>query len=183
MLFRSTWEIIKKNVIKADNSFNDHQHYSDIEIDCECTEEDYECDIGFIRNESFHCVSNNSKLMQIICKEGEIYNISSGYKKIQQDSCIGGITHKEISVVCPKFQLKESSVLSGIFGLCLAFGIFMGMMYIWENLHIIKRKIRSIFTRGNNKEFSQVESKDYDEDDYFVSSQETTELRPINKHK
>ena len=71
---------------------------------CSCTEEDWECDADSIRNNEGSCVSLKHQETLIytapeICED--YYYISTGYRKIAGDSCIGGVNHSQLQIPCP----------------------------------------------------------------------------------
>ena len=90
--------------------YNDLKTLEKIE-DCECTEDDYECDYGFIRQNGSCIASNNSKTNYC---EG-----SSGYRKIIGDTCKGGLKYHSGSVICSNSIVEGSSLwIMSFIGLC-----------------------------------------------------------------
>lgn len=87
---------------------------STIEL-CDCTEEDYECDIGFSRDKPGDpCTSNEKKKQsqnETSSNEPEIlkppekcngyYPMSKGYRKVPGDVCINGVKFDPILIPCP----------------------------------------------------------------------------------
>ena len=65
---------------------------------CKCTEEDWECDEGFVRHGDGECKSENGQLISEdppkYCKG--YYEITQGYRKVAGDSCFGGINHEPL---------------------------------------------------------------------------------------
>ncbi|KAJ3114588.1 vacuolar protein sorting/targeting protein PEP1, partial [Physocladia obscura] len=58
---------------------------------CECTTNDFECDVGFYRNVENRCVLYSVDTLEPKnCKPGEVYKGSSGYRKIPLSKCNGG---------------------------------------------------------------------------------------------
>lgn len=75
---------------------------------CPCTENDYECDVNFDRTEtSGQCAYNGNDLEVLSQKAGcskkeEHYKVSSGYRKIPGDTCVGDLAQFAPSVRdCP----------------------------------------------------------------------------------
>nr|XP_018900989.1 PREDICTED: sortilin-related receptor-like isoform X1 [Bemisia tabaci] len=91
-----------------------------IEI-CECDIEDYQCDIGFIRNENSHqCIRDKSNglidpyQVPASCKPGQFYNRTKGYVHIPQDACKGGFEKHYLPdlIPCPYKEVKEFLLLA-----------------------------------------------------------------------
>lgn len=59
---------------------------------CPCTEEDYECDIGYSRKDE-KCVLDGSppKYPPSYCPKGSYYSKTKGYRLIASDTCEGGL--------------------------------------------------------------------------------------------
>ncbi|XP_022913328.2 sortilin-related receptor-like isoform X1 [Onthophagus taurus] len=63
---------------------------------CACTATDYECDFGFMQDESHgHCIRNKSSKFDPyeipeMCQPGQMYNRTKGYRKISGDVCSKG---------------------------------------------------------------------------------------------
>jgi hypothetical protein len=83
---------------------------------CPCSEEDFECDVGFYRSAPGEPCSkpghtDNTNQLEIqkppaICNN--FYTISKGYRRIPGDTCVGGLNYDPYIVPCPN---------SGILGL------------------------------------------------------------------
>lgn len=80
---------------------------------CECTEEDWECDLGFERKNQGPCT--HTKSLQYINPNEEFLNcsvyyyITQGYRKVAGDACIGGVDHSPIRVPCSRNGKLNSS--------------------------------------------------------------------------
>ncbi|KAJ3080033.1 vacuolar protein sorting/targeting protein PEP1 [Physocladia obscura] len=58
---------------------------------CQCTTEDFTCDVGYIRNSSNACAINPGYDAMPTCKNGQL-KYSSGYVKVKGTKCVGGLT-------------------------------------------------------------------------------------------
>lgn len=58
---------------------------------CECSEEDWECDIGFQRDKDGICIHKKKQEFTVpeVCEDS--YSLSSGYRKVAGDACMGGV--------------------------------------------------------------------------------------------
>lgn len=86
---------------------------------CECTEDDWECDLGYKRSDSGRCIKTTgqrSAKINIIpqdCKD--YYYVSQGYRKIAGDNCVGGVDHSPVKMKCPaKGPIRESLIAVAI---------------------------------------------------------------------
>lgn len=70
---------------------------------CPCSAEDYECDLGFVfSSASLQCTPINGTIDTSPPTEcSSYYNVTSGYRKIAGDMCIGGIQHPVLVLPCP----------------------------------------------------------------------------------
>ena len=60
---------------------------------CECTEEDYECDIGYIRDDSSICSRiENYQIEDPVCGDNQFMQIPTGYRRVAGNTCIGGVS-------------------------------------------------------------------------------------------
>ncbi|KAM3143555.1 hypothetical protein pb186bvf_004317 [Paramecium bursaria] len=64
---------------------------------CPCTQEDWECDVGYYRNIENKCVAMKEQ-KKIHCSG--TYMKSQGYRKVTGDKCVGGIDLGPISTKC-----------------------------------------------------------------------------------
>lgn len=82
---------------------------------CECTEEDYECDFGFIKDlvDDNKCVPMNPKFAKknneppAFCSD--YYYVSTGKRKIANNNCKGGVEELYVKrkVKCPGKEDSE----------------------------------------------------------------------------
>jgi hypothetical protein len=93
---RTTTYIRRKRNSKCFNP-QEWDKISSIEI-CPCTEENYECDTGFFRDENGACLAIDEQPISYDPPDncnGQ-YKITQGYRKVAGDSCFGGVSHDPI---------------------------------------------------------------------------------------
>ena len=74
---------------------------------CECTEDDYQCDMGYERIEPGQpCTrvggNTNDDIVHkppLVCNG--VYHISRGYRRVPGDSCVNGVKYDPITLPCP----------------------------------------------------------------------------------
>ncbi|KAL4463962.1 hypothetical protein ABPG74_005899 [Tetrahymena malaccensis] len=116
-LFGSKISYIRK---KTDSSCFNSRKVGDLRMiqgSCECTEEDFECDYGFTKDliDETKCVPINAKFAKkrdqppLNCKD--YYFVSSGKRKIANNSCQGGIEelYAKKKVRCPGTEEAEQT--------------------------------------------------------------------------
>ena len=77
-----------------------------IQNNCDCTEDDYQCDVGYHRNEPGDPCTPIKKIDALITNAPPkvcdgYYNITRGYRKVAGDYCKGGEKFDPIKVACP----------------------------------------------------------------------------------
>lgn len=80
---------------------------------CECTEEDWECDLGYERAKDGTCVSQTNETISYDPPEecnGDFYYVTQGYRKVAGNTCAGGVNHEPIKLPCPGKGLAKSHV-------------------------------------------------------------------------
>ena len=101
---------------------------------CECTDEDFECDVGFVRDpesvDSLVCLRDESVDLNYTLVEPPIchgsFEVSRGYRKIAGDVCEKGVDHSPKLVACkPKGMRGKGWLLLLIIGV-LAYLIVKG---------------------------------------------------------
>ena len=73
---------------------------------CQCTEEDFECDVGYFRNNPIDPCTPEVEIPDVEKNKPPsdcigFYTISKGYRKIPTNKCTGGVTFEPIIVPCP----------------------------------------------------------------------------------
>jgi len=90
---------ISYTVKKPENRCINPDHYQNyvLEKNCQCTNEDYDCDVDFIRNSEGKCVKKDGLEIDFSppekCKG--TYTVKSGYRKNVDNSCVGGVVYKD----------------------------------------------------------------------------------------
>ncbi|KAL4482775.1 hypothetical protein ABPG72_022335 [Tetrahymena utriculariae] len=100
---------------------------------CECTELDWECDVGFARakdegkERTGPCVPIQDYKVDNNPPEtcSGSYQVTQGYRRIAGNQCIGGIDHSPIQYPCPMFGfLSQSNLFSNVLILAAMAGAF-----------------------------------------------------------
>jgi hypothetical protein len=86
--------------------------------DCECTEMDFECDIGYKRSNSGLCEKiKGADKGPIEVPENceDYYEVSQGYRKVPGNTCFGGDLYEPLRISCPSswsfFSFKTFFIL------------------------------------------------------------------------
>jgi hypothetical protein len=123
---KTTYVRRKRDAACFNNEEWDRWYYFEI---CQCTEEDWECDVGFSRKDNGPCTSENGTDTKIPPPPPETcngyYDWSQGYRKIAGDTCKGGVNHDPIKIPCPGFS---SLSRSNLFILIALFIIIVGLI-------------------------------------------------------
>lgn len=82
---------------------------------CECTEDDWDCDVGYERKGNGPCLPTNGIAPSYDPPEecNNFYYVSSGYRKVAGNTCVGGVNHDSMKLPCPKeiFTQKNMTLL------------------------------------------------------------------------
>jgi hypothetical protein len=165
---------------------------------CECTEEDYECDFGFVRSElsgDHTCIPkiNVTYAPPEDCPSETNYTVTTGYRKITGDSCVGGITHDPLMFPCPRIRFLSSS--SGLKMLGVLGGVVivvLGIWYGWQNVDTLRglfkeskkgKKGRRPYERQfENVKYAKIDEKqDKEDDDELIIGPSTVTLQKVNE--
>ncbi|CAD8063565.1 unnamed protein product [Paramecium sonneborni] len=93
---------------------------------CQCSTEDYECDLGFVMNNQ-QCVPINGTInIEPPAECNDYYTVSSGYRKIAGDICQGGVDHPSLKFPCPNNK-------GWIFDWIVIGGIIFGLYWVYSN--------------------------------------------------
>eukprot|EP00826_Nyctotherus_ovalis_P053298 TRINITY_DN6902_c0_g1_i4.p1 TRINITY_DN6902_c0_g1~~TRINITY_DN6902_c0_g1_i4.p1 ORF type:complete len:701 (+),score=138.44 TRINITY_DN6902_c0_g1_i4:82-2184(+) len=86
---------------------------------CLCTEEDYECDRGFVRKNGTCVALGNDTIPP--CSSGKVYVRPSGYRKVKGDTCEGGMDYGPVVIECRQAISASANwwmiALIGVFGI------------------------------------------------------------------
>ncbi len=142
---------------------------------CQCTEMDYECDIGYVRTDSGKCQQipdYEVKIVPIVkeeqaaqCDSYGFFTVSQGYRKIPGNRCVGGLDYNPVSYSCsgmPGFSLKNLLIIS-----IVALTVYFGWPVIEAIIILlplpdpkdVTEKVKSIFNRASNAASSAAGSK------------------------
>eukprot|EP01022_Parablepharisma_sp_SALTPOND_P013690 TRINITY_DN183_c0_g1_i3.p1 TRINITY_DN183_c0_g1~~TRINITY_DN183_c0_g1_i3.p1 ORF type:complete len:882 (+),score=44.54 TRINITY_DN183_c0_g1_i3:646-3291(+) len=133
---------------------------------CECTEEDYECDFGFIRkdlNSNSPCTAaiNISYAPPSHCPAGSTYTVTSGYRKVAGDTCKGGVRHDPIIIPCPASSLMSGSGLIILVLLLVIVVLLLGIGYTYQNFEDIRKRLQTTFkSSGGSRRKDEYQFKD-----------------------
>jgi len=140
--------------------FNGIKFESPISIEnCECTEEDYECDFGFIRKD----LTANSPCVPVVnisyappaeCPAGSTYMVTNGYRKVSGDSCEKGVLHDPIVIPCPTTLMSGSGVIILILLFVIVI-LLLGIGYTYQNFEEIRKRLQDTFNSKNSKKMKR----------------------------
>lgn len=83
------------------------------QVNCQCTEEDWECDLGYERKKDGPCVNVTAETYSLEPPEeceGEFYYVTQGYRKVAGNTCAGGVNHDPIKLPCPGKGIFKSKI-------------------------------------------------------------------------
>lgn len=143
---------------------------------CECTEEDWECDLGYERPYGKGaCQPRKGKEQSFEPPEecDGYYTISSGYRKVAGNTCEGGVNHDPLKFKCPS-KLLSSKNMTLVLALAvagLAAWLFMNkrdlVMDVWKQIAYKIRSARPESTKGfsrlGQEEGTELEGEDHDD--------------------
>ena len=142
-----------------------------IKENCKCTENDYQCDMGYERREIGEpCLKiDNSNINDIplICKGR--YIVSKGYRKIAGDTCVGGIDLNPYFLDCPG-KIKIWKIIIFLIGIFLIFIIFLYLIFKGDLGFYLKQ----FFNRNKNRNISDFKNA------YINLNDDDDEFNPLN---
>ncbi|PWN42574.1 Oligoxyloglucan reducing end-specific cellobiohydrolase [Ceraceosorus guamensis] len=115
LMGRKQWYLRRK--ADADCIIGDKFHDPEPHMkSCACTDEDFECDFGFVRAPNGQCVSDGSPehIPEGDCVGSkQTYKASSGYRKIAGNTCEGGVAKdQKVTKQCSARRPENGQVLS-----------------------------------------------------------------------
>ena len=125
---KSTY-IRRKREARCFNTEQWEQWYS--AVNCECTEEDWECDLGFERKKDGPCENQSDEPISFEPPEecdGEFFYVTQGYRKVAGNTCEGGINYDAIKLPCPRKLITKSKVLLLLLVISLSGGAYLYSM-------------------------------------------------------
>ena len=111
--------------------------------DCECTEEDWECDLGYERKHGDGpCLPTSNDTVSFEPPEDcdIYYYVTQGYRKVAGNTCVGGVNYDPIQLPCPGKGWLKSAL---IFLLALA-AIVAGAHCIYSNTGTVGQGLRAV---------------------------------------
>ncbi|CAK75654.1 unnamed protein product (macronuclear) [Paramecium tetraurelia] len=111
---------------------------------CQCSQEDYECDLGFVMTNQQCTPINGTLNIDPPAQCDEYYTVSSGYRKIAGDICEGGVEHISMRFTCPNNK-------NWIFDWLVIGGILFGLYWLYNN----QEKVKEFFARTEMREIPQ----------------------------
>lgn len=121
---------------------------------CQCTEEDYECEIGYSRSSMGEPCTKDSSNTDIAIKPPEdcrtYYPITKGYRRIPGNTCVNGVNYDPVFVPCPNSGLLN---MLSTFSIIILLIIVLVLIYYTFNRDIFK-KIIDLFSRNSQPKAS-----------------------------
>eukprot|EP01016_Furgasonia_blochmanni_P055866 TRINITY_DN9417_c0_g1_i3.p1 TRINITY_DN9417_c0_g1~~TRINITY_DN9417_c0_g1_i3.p1 ORF type:complete len:331 (-),score=67.48 TRINITY_DN9417_c0_g1_i3:79-1071(-) len=117
---------------------------------CMCTEEDWECDVGFTRKGDGPCERIKGRDERVVFEPPppdceDFYYVTAGYRKVAGDTCVGGVRHDPLKLKCPNTKILSKGNLGIIVISAL---VVFGVVYFLINSKLLD-KFRNAF--GNLK--------------------------------
>ena len=84
---------------------------------CECTEEDWECDLGYERKDNTGpCILTVGEEPSYAPPEEcfETYTVTKGYRKVAGNTCRGGVDHAGLQLPCPGSIVSKQNLIIGL---------------------------------------------------------------------
>ena len=105
---------------------------------CECTEEDWECDLGYSREKSGPCKNLNKQELDYHPPSNcsAYYYVSQGYRKVAGDSCEGGVNHEPLKIPCPGYLIDNK--WSGYLKILFLLVLFAAVLFVITNHHLME---------------------------------------------
>ncbi|UKK00004.2 sortilin [Theileria orientalis] len=118
---------------------------------CQCTKQDYECEVGFTRGiGSDVCKVEGTFLAKEGCRSAS-YFYTNAYRKVPGDVCVDGWVPEMVAVACPPHSpLSKGSKMVLTFLLILSF-VMLVMVYVSQN-----EKLKLMFHNYGFKSYEHV---------------------------
>jgi hypothetical protein len=186
-------------------------NYSNIErkiikTNCDCTIRDYQCDMGYQREEvGMPCTSLKNNMSVLIYNKSvsfvnssEIrapkncygkYYISKGYRKIPGDTCVKGIEFDPIEFKCPFFMNFGIGIVIIFFLVVIV--LVVGVVFVNKNYYVtvdfsvfgeIFSYIKSIFNFKKNGK-GEYDNINLDDDDNMLFEDDSKVINPTIEKK
>ncbi|CAD8059049.1 unnamed protein product [Paramecium primaurelia] len=109
---------------------------------CQCTEEDWECDLNFHReNQDINgkCIPYELYEQNFEAPENceDYYEVTRGYRRVAGNKCQGGVEYNPVKLLCPGFKFWKFRNIWDFMLIC----IFVAIIYfIYKNKHHFSKK-------------------------------------------
>lgn len=144
---------------QASECFNGEQFERPVEkTKCECTEEDYECEMGFARKvESMECKVAEPWLIEApdSCTSSGFHYVVA-HRKVVGDTCSGGYQPQKVAVPCPATSRMSNGAVSLLGTICMLALIMMAVIYISSSEHFKKMFANYGFENFNNVKYATI---------------------------
>eukprot|EP00831_Metopus_contortus_P074552 TRINITY_DN6809_c0_g1_i4.p1 TRINITY_DN6809_c0_g1~~TRINITY_DN6809_c0_g1_i4.p1 ORF type:complete len:128 (-),score=12.91 TRINITY_DN6809_c0_g1_i4:135-518(-) len=91
-----------------------------------------------------------------MCIRDRYYTISSGYRKIAGNTCVGGVQHPPFNVPCSSSLLMSHSGIVILILLVLVVILLFVVGYTYQNFEEIRQKLQSVFKSSAPQQFTDV---------------------------
>jgi hypothetical protein len=148
LLGRKIKYIRKKRSAECFNS-EEHERWQFLEH-CACTEEDWECDLGYYRKDINQPCTKVDSYNHTVPKPPENckghWYMTQGYRKVAGDSCRNGVDHSELKQSCPGVSNLSGSNLFVLASLC---SIIFGLIWVSKKGNYDRLKSQATEIAGN----------------------------------
>ena len=150
---------------------------------CECTEDDYQCDMGFERVEPGQpCTRIAGTTEEIVHSApavcNKVYHISRGYRRIPGDTCINGVKYDPITLPCPNQGMLGSFGIVLFIAILVVFGVLIYFAMNSECSFDLKGMLSTFMTK--NEPYQRVDLSD---EDNMLFEDDSKILNPIQTKK
>jgi hypothetical protein len=175
-----------------------------IKTNCDCTIRDYQCDMGYQREEvGMPCTSLKKNMSVLIYNKtvffvnsSEItppkncygrYYISKGYRKIPGDTCVKGIEFDPVEFKCPFFMNFGFGFFFVVFVFVVV--VVVGLVFVNKNYDVTVdfsvifdwfNYLKSMFTKNGKGEYDNI---NLDDDDNMLFEDDTKVINPTIEKK
>lgn len=146
---------------------------------CTCTEDDYECDLGYYREGNSPCRAIPDSEPSARCLPGEdYYEVPTGYRRVAGNTCNSGVSFKYDP---PRFPCSTGAFgvsLSSLMWLSVAVGLGYGAwMRGWEVYAYVREKTREVVKAYQEPKYSSGFENEPDTVDDDMIIREPVEMR------
>jgi len=169
--------------------FNTQQFERKLFIEnCECTEEDWECDLGYERKDKGPCIEIKSlqNINQNQLEEPQncshYYYLTQGYRKVAGDTCVGGVDHSSIKIPC----LRNSQLNSSNIYILVIIAVLIGLILIFGTENNLKHWIVETLNKRKEEEepkFEEFHDKNFDGEDMMEEKNEPSDELETNERE